>query len=165
MTDQAAPPMPQPTAEHTLLMDHVGNWKIACKFFMEPGQPPMEAQATESVEKVGEFWTLSKYQCDMMGMPFVGTGCLGYDPYKERYVGTWIDSLTTELAVMTGEMDLDGNTLIMRWTARDPDSGVPTPNRVETTFNGDSYTSNFFQGSGDGTKVMTLAMKRTAAHN
>ena len=74
-------------------------------------------------------------------------------------------SLTTELAVMTGEMDLDGNTLVMHWTARNPDSGEPTPNRVETTFHGDSYTSNFFQGSGDGTKVMTLVMKRTGAHN
>jgi hypothetical protein len=91
---------------------------------------------------------------------------MGYDPYRERYVGTWIDSMTTELAVMWGEMDLDGNTLNMHYTARDPDSGVPTPHRIETTFSGDSYTSTFFHGNGAGTKVMTIEMKRTAgAHN
>ena len=44
MTDQAAPPMPQPTAEHQLLKDHAGTWKVACKFYMEPSQPPMETQ-------------------------------------------------------------------------------------------------------------------------
>ena len=111
MTDQAAPPMPQPTAEHRQLMDHTGNWKIACKFFMDPGQPPMEAQATETVEKVGEFWTLSKYQCDMMGMPFVGRATLGYEPHSKRYVSTWIDSMSPVLFVLTGQQKGDTLTL------------------------------------------------------
>jgi len=160
------PEVPMPLPQHKQLLKGVGTWEGTITMFM-PDAPVQALPAKEVVEPIGEFWTQSRFTCDTMGgMPYIGAGCMGYDPYMERYVGTWIDSETTELAVMTGEMDLDGNTLIMRWTARNPDSGVPTPNRVETTFNGDSYTSNFFQGDGDGTKVMTLAMKRTAgAHN
>jgi len=160
-TPQPTPEMPEPLAQHKQLQKGVGTWEGTLTMFM-PDTPVEAIPAKEVVEPIGEFWTQSTFTCNFMGMPFLGAGCMGYDPYKERYVGTWIDSMTTELAVMTGEMDLDGNTLVMRWTQRDPDSGVPTPHRVETTFNGDSYTSTFFHGNGSGTKVMTIEMKRAA---
>ena len=111
MKEQAAPPMPQPTAEHKQLNDHVGNWKVACKFYMDPSQPPMETNATESVEKVGEFWTLSHYKCDMMGMPFVGRATMGFDPNKKKWVSTWIDSMSPVLFVLTGTQKGDTITL------------------------------------------------------
>ena len=164
----APPPMPEvpePLPQHKQLQKGVGAWEGTLTMFM-PNTPVQAIPAKEVVEPIGEFWTQSTFTCDFMGMPFLGSGCMGYDPYRERYVGTWIDSMTTELAVMWGEMDLDGNTLNMHYTARDPDSGVPTPHRIETTFSGDSYTSTFFHGNGAGTKVMTIEMKRTAgAHN
>ena len=34
--------MPQPTREHGMLKEHAGTWKVACTFFMDPSQPPME---------------------------------------------------------------------------------------------------------------------------
>jgi hypothetical protein len=157
-----APEMPEPLAQHKQLQKGVGTWEGTLTMFM-PDTPVQAVPAKEVVQPIGEFWTQSTFTCNFMGMDFVGTGCMGYDPYKERYVGTWIDNMTTELAVMTGEMDLDGNTLVMRYTARDPDSGVPTPHRIETTFQGDSYTSDFFHGAGSGTKMMTIEMKRVAA--
>ncbi len=103
--------MPQPTAEHQQLKDHAGTWKVACKFYMEPGQPPMETAATETIEMVGEFWTLSKYQADMMGMPFVGRATLGFEPHAGRFVSTWIDSMTPALFTFTGEQK--GDTIVM----------------------------------------------------
>ena len=79
MTEHAAPPMPQPTAEHKLLQDLVGNWKVACKFYMDPSQPPMETNATEKVDLIGDFWTVSRFETQMMGAPFVGCGIGGAD--------------------------------------------------------------------------------------
>jgi len=107
--------MPQPTAEHRMLKDHAGTWKIACKFFMEPGQPPMEVAATETIEMVGELWTLSKYSCDMMGVPFVGRATLGYEPHAKRFVSTWIDSMSPALFVLMGQQK--GDTLHMEGEA------------------------------------------------
>lgn len=102
MTEHAAPPMPQPTAAHKLLQSYTGNWKVACKFYMDPSQPPMETQAKEVVESVGEFWTVSKYETDFGGMPFVGRCTLGYEPHSGEYVCTWVDSMNPVLCVMRG---------------------------------------------------------------
>jgi hypothetical protein len=67
----------------------------------------MEVQAKETIEKVGEFWTVSKYECDMMGMPFVGRATLGYEPHAKRYVSTWIDSMSPTLFVLIGQQKGD----------------------------------------------------------
>jgi len=103
--------MPQPTAEHHGLQEHVGTWKVACKFYMDPSQPPMETEATETVERVGEFWTLSEYRTDFMGTPFVGRATLGFEPHTKRYVSTWIDSMSPVLFHLTGEKKGDTITL------------------------------------------------------
>jgi hypothetical protein len=103
--------MPQPTAEHKLLKDSAGTWKVACKFYMEPGQPPMESTAKETVELVGEFWTLSKFENQMMGMPFTGRCALGYEPHSKQFVSTWIDSMAPVLCVLRGTKK--GDTLTM----------------------------------------------------
>lgn len=102
MSESAAPAMPQPTTEHRELAEHVGTWKVACKFYMEPGQPPMESEARDTVTAIGEFWTLARFENSMMGMPFVGSCTLGYEPHSGRYVSTWIDSMAPVLCVLTG---------------------------------------------------------------
>lgn len=111
MTDQTAPPMPKPTAEHRLLKDHAGTWKVACKFYMEPGQPPMETNATEKIEMIGEFWTVSRYETSMMGAPFVGAATLGFEPHSGRFVSTWIDSMMPVLCHLSGKQKGDTITL------------------------------------------------------
>ncbi len=111
MTEQSAPPMPQPTAEHKLLAENAGTWKVQCKFYMEPGQPPMELEAKETIEMVGPFWTVSKYESNMMGAPFVGRATVGYEPHAKRWVSTWIDSFTPALYSFTGSRS--GDTLTM----------------------------------------------------
>ncbi len=109
---ETQPQMPEATAEHKLLMTHVGQWNVDCKFYMDPSQPPMETSATDTVEAVGEFWTVCKFQASMMGMPFTGRATLGYEPSTGRYVSTWIDSMAPVLCLMHGETK--GDTLTMR---------------------------------------------------
>jgi hypothetical protein len=102
MSDQAVE-MPQPTAEHKTIADSAGKWKVACKFYMEPGKPPMETEATDTVEMVGEFWTVSKFENDFMGMPFTGRCTLGFEPHTGEYVSTWVDSMAPALFVLRGK--------------------------------------------------------------
>lgn len=151
--------MRQPTEQHKQLLQGVGTWEGKLTMYM-PGLPDQTVPAKEVVEAIGGFWTQSKFTCDFMGMPFLGSGCMGYDPRSGHYVGTWVDNFTDELAVMTGEMDSTGKTLIMRWTSHDPMTGEPMQQRDETTFTADSYTATFFHGAGAGTKAMVIEMKR-----
>ena len=110
--EESAPPMPQPTTEHRALKDMAGKWKVACKFYMDPSQPPMESTATESVEMVGEFWTVSKFENQMMGMPFTGRATMGYEPHSGKYVSTWIDSMAPVLCTLSGKKK--GDTIEMQ---------------------------------------------------
>lgn len=111
MSDQSTQQMPQPTAEHKKLKELVGTWKVACKFYMEPGQPPMETEAKETVEMNGEFWAICKFESNMMGMPFTGRSVMGFEPDTGKYVSTWIDSMSPSLCVFRGSQK--GDTLTM----------------------------------------------------
>jgi hypothetical protein len=150
--------LPPPTAEHKLLLAGVGEWEGTLTIWM-PGQPEQRIAAAEVVEPVGDYWTRSRFTCDFMGLPFEGSAFMGFDPVKQRYVGTWVDNLTMELAVMEGEMSADGK-LVMKWIARDPGTGQPAPHRSETVSTADSRVSTFFHGEGQGTKSMRIAMRR-----
>lgn len=115
MSADQGPPMPQPTAEHNELLKMVGKWKVHCKFFMEPGQPPMETEASETVEAVGGFWLVCKFDSNFMGAPFSGRATMGYEPHAQRYVSTWIDSMSSALFHMTGSKR--GDTVEMKGEA------------------------------------------------
>ncbi len=115
MSADQGPPMPQPTAEHTDLLKMVGKWNIHCKFFMEPGQPPMETEAKETVEAVGPFWITCKFESNFMGAPFSGRASVGYEPHTKRYVSTWIDSMAPVFFHLTGEKR--GNSIEMKGNA------------------------------------------------
>lgn len=150
--------MPAPVEQHHEILTGVGQWEGTLTSYI-PGMSADPVPAKETVEGIGGFWTQSHFECEFMGMPYVGTGCMGYDPTKGKYVGTWIDNLSSFLAVMEGDLDPETGALVMRYTARDM-TGAMVPHRIETVFAGDTYTSEFFQGAGEGTKVMTIAMHR-----
>lgn len=124
MSDQSAPPaMPQPTAEHERLAEHVGVWDVECEFFMGPEQPPMRVQARETVEMLGGFWTLGRFESEMFGAPYQGRATVGYDPTQGKYVSTWVDTMTPMLYSFSGEFDAAGKLLEMRGEGPDCQSG------------------------------------------
>jgi hypothetical protein len=108
-----APAPPQPTLEHKKLAEHVGTWKVACSFYMDPSQPPMQVEARETVEMFGPFWTISLFEADMFGAPFKGRATLGFEPKAGRYVSTWFDTMTPSLYHFTGTFDASGKVLEM----------------------------------------------------
>jgi hypothetical protein len=73
---------------------------------MEPGCAPGHFQGTESVRSIGGLWIVAEGQGEMPGG---GTATsmmtLGYDPQKQRYLGTWIGSMMTHLWRYEGTLD------------------------------------------------------------
>ena len=112
-------PMPQPGPEHEKLMGSVGTWNVACKYFMAPGQPPMESTATDKVEAIGGFHVTSEFSGSMMGAPFVGRSSVSFDPMRGKYVTTWMDSMMPNFWYFEGGFSDDGK--VMDFEGKGPD--------------------------------------------
>ena len=146
-----------PGKEHQAIVAGAGEWDGTLTMFGEHAMGPLPVH--ETVEAIGPFWTQSRFTGDFMGMPYVGTGCVGYDPSTKKYVGTWIDNTWSAFALMEGEMDASGK-LVMRWTAPDETTGEPVLHRTETVQTKDSLVMTFYMGEGKGVKSMVIDMKR-----
>ena len=152
------PAAPAPTEQHAMLLELVGQWEGTITMYADgaPGEP---ARATEIVKPIGEFWTMTHFQCDYMGMPFAGHAQNGYDPVKKEFIGTWIDSAQPNMSIMAGGYDADQKKLTYRWDAADM-TGKVVPHRSETVYGKGSYVAEYFLGDGEGTKSMEIKMKR-----
>lgn len=118
---------PSPAAER--LRAHVGTWDVECHYEMEPGADPFVTNAVETVTPIGELWTTSRFEVDLMGAPLVGSATLGFDFVRECWVSTWVDSLSPCLFRFEGAVDADG-VLTMRGEGLDPATQAMTSFRT-----------------------------------
>jgi Protein of unknown function (DUF1579) len=142
---QAAKPLP----EHKILAADVGTWDATIKTYMGgPGSEPAVSKGVEVNEALsGGLWVLSRFEGNFGPAKFEGRGQYGYDPVKKKYVGTWIDSMSTILSVLEGEYDDKTKTLTYVGDGYDPDHKAKFTQRMVTT------------QKDDGTRFFTLYMK------
>jgi len=96
---------PKPGPEHDMLKRFVGEWDAAVNFM---GQ---EEKATAVYKMgLGGFWLTQHFTGDFGGDKFEGRGTTGYDPFKKKYVSTWVDSVSPSMMLMEGAFDKDGKT-------------------------------------------------------
>jgi Protein of unknown function (DUF1579) len=104
----------EPQKEHQWLQKLAGEWTYEGEATMAPGQPPAKFMGSESVRSLGGLWILAEGQGEMPGCGAATTVLtLGYDPQKQRYVGTWIGSMMTHLWVYDGALDAAGRVLTL----------------------------------------------------
>lgn len=101
----------QASAEHKQMEYEVGTWDGESKMWMAPGTEPMVSKGVEVNKMLGQMWLISEYESEMMGTTFVGRFQMGYDPYKKKYVGSWIDSMSPNMSTMEGTMDEANKTM------------------------------------------------------
>ena len=117
---QDPPAMPAPAKEHKWLQQFAGEWESEFELFFEPGKPPLKCKGTGSARSIGGFWIVAEGKADLLGMPFTSVLTIGYDPQKKKYVGTWVDSLSSHLRKYEGTVDAKGKTLTL-------ESEIPIP--------------------------------------
>lgn len=146
---QEPPPLPKPSDEHKILMEDVGTWDATVKTFMGgPDSDPLVSKGVETNEAMfGGFWVLSRFEGSFGPAKFEGRGQFGYDPVKKKYVGTWIDSMSTILSVLEGTYDPKTKTMTYVGDGYDPDHKAKFTQKMVTTT------------KDDGTRVFTLYMK------
>ncbi len=149
---------PQPEDPLALLHAGVGAWEGTLTYF-QPGLPTEPLAARQVVEAISGAWTQARLECELAGLPYVGTGALGYDAARKRFVGTWIDSLGDELVLQEGEVEAESKALVLRWKARDRSTGLLVPHRSETLHTQGGITTTTYAGAGRGRRVMVLELK------
>jgi hypothetical protein len=105
---QDMPDFPKPQKEHEWLAQLAGEWTSEAEIIMDPEKPPMKTKGTETSRMIGGFWFFAENKGDMMGAPFTGLLTLGYSPEKKKYIGTWVDSMTSVLWTYEGSVDAAG---------------------------------------------------------
>jgi hypothetical protein len=161
---QDVPKMPGPEQEHEWLQQLAGEWDADAEAFMEPGKPPMKCKGTESIRSIGGFWIVAETKSTMMGMPFTGCLTIGYDPQKERYLGTWIDSMTSYLWKYEGTVDSAGKILTLETEGPCPASPGKLIKFKEVLEIKDKdhkrFTSSMQGEDGKWTTIMTINYRR-----
>lgn len=113
----------QPQAEHEWLHQIVGEWECEGEAKMGPDQPVMTWKSREVVRSLGGMWVIGE---GTGNMPEGGTAhtmiTLGYDPKKERYVGTFAASMMTHLWIYEGRREGTVLTLDTEGPAMTPDA-------------------------------------------
>jgi hypothetical protein len=108
-----APKLPAPVKEHEWLKQLVGEWESESEAIFEPGKPPVKGKGTETVRSLGGFWVVGNGEFEMVGMKGSSILTLGYDPDRKKYVGTWVDSMTSYLWKYEGTVDPSGKVLTL----------------------------------------------------
>jgi len=94
-----------PSDQHEWLQQLVGEWTVSADATMEPGAEPMRMESTESVRSIGGLWIVAEGRATFGDTPFTSILTLGYDPSKEAFVGTWIDTMQTHMWSYVGTLD------------------------------------------------------------
>jgi hypothetical protein len=130
----AAQEPPQPTDEHKVLAQDVGKWKTEMEMLV-PGQDPLKSEGSEVGEAVcNGLFVQSVYTGEIMGMPFEGRSVMGYDTFKNKYTGTWVDNFGTSQYPMEGSYDADKKTMTVIMTGPNPMTGEEMKMKTVTTY-------------------------------
>jgi len=147
-----------PGDAHKKLDVLAGSWTVKMKSWMAPGAPPEETEGTSEQKWVlGGRYLAQQYDGKMMGQPFNGMGYTGYDNYKKKYQGVWIDNAGTGMMMSTGSFDKTGK--VMRFTATMDDFMTGRKTTVKETLtivDADTHRFEMWMSGPDGKMFKTL---------
>src|SRR5688572_12744184 len=152
-----------PGEPHKILKKMVGKWNVAMKSWMDPKAPPMESKGTAEVKPIlGDRFVQMNFSSTIMDKPFTGIATNGYDNTKKKYVGTWIDSMSTGIMRSEGTADATGN-IKAEGVSTDPITGKESKMRIVGTWQGDDKLVEEFYEKKGGKETKTMEITYTRA--
>jgi hypothetical protein len=150
--------------EHRLLQKQVGKWSLSLKSWPAPGAPPMEETGTaETRSLLGDRYIQTNVSSNMMGKQFTGIGTTGYDKAKKKFVGTWIDSMSTGMMLTEGKADPAGKVMTSQAVMTDPLTGKEAKMKIVSKWESDDkLVEEFFERKG-GKETKTMEITYTRA--
>jgi hypothetical protein len=115
--------MPEATPQHKWLQKFEGEWETETVADMGSGQPKSKGTGTIKSEMLGKFWVINDMTAEMGAFKVSGRQTIGYDKATEKYVGTWVDSMSDFIWQYDGSVDETGKILTLE--AKGPDMFQP----------------------------------------
>jgi len=147
-----------PTKAHDFLKNYVGNWEVEVTAYEQPGAPPAKSKGTMTGELLfGGRFAECRFSGEMMGQPFMGIQFEGFDLFQQKYVGLWIDSMSTCFFLTSGTLDASGKVLTETGMLPDPRTGSTIKVRSVTTLLGDGkYRYEMYHPGPDGKEFKAM---------
>lgn len=152
-----------PGVPHKLLGSLAGAWNTKTKAWMKTDKPPMEGTGTcEQKMILGGRYLQQEYNGEMMGTPFTGINIIGFDNHIQKYVSTWIDSMSTGIYFFEGTASADGTTITQKSSYDDPVRGPTVWCSVTRIVDDDTLEYEMYLTSEGGKeeKMMEMAVTR-----
>ena len=152
-----------PGEAHKKLEPLVGSFTAKTTSRMDPTKPPEETTGTSEKKWIlGGRFLEERVDGSMMGQPFNGVGFTGYDNYKKRYVGAWMDNMGTMILTSSGTVDASGKKFTS-WSTMDD---VVTKKAIKvkgvlTIVDNDHHTFEMWGSGPDGKLFKSLEVQYT----
>jgi hypothetical protein len=149
------PAAAKPGPEHEQLQKMAGTWDVTMKMAQAPA--PMKGVSTAKME-MGGLWLVSDFKMDDPAFPFQGKGLDGYDQHKKKFVGIWVDSMSSAPMFMEGNLDAASKTMTM--TGEAAHQGKPEKFKTVTKMTDDDhYTFQMFMVGADGKDTLAFTIE------
>ena len=146
-----------PGDAHKKLESMIGTWDTKVTMWMDPSKPPAESTGTsENRWVLGNRYVQQTFEGTFMGQPFSGIGYTGYDNIGKKYMGTWMDTGSTEMMNMTGKADAAGKVMTFSGTMNDPMTGKACQLTTKVTVADDDHHTMEMWGPDPSGKVYKM---------
>ena len=155
----AQPPQPKPGPEHEHFKQFEGTWDAT----VHEKDGTSKGTMTWKVG-LGGLWLLDHFQSEFGGMAFEGRGAQSYDPGKKKYVGVWIDSMSTSPMTFEGTYDKAKKTMTTVGSTPGPDGKMMKLTMVTQMKDADNVVFTMSMAGPDGAamEAMKITYKRRA---
>lgn len=155
----------EPQQEHRWLQRMVGEWEFENECSMGPDQASIKSTGRDVVRSLGGLWVLCEGTNEIpSGDTAISLLSLGYDPARQRFVGTFLASIMAHLWVYDGSLDAAGNvpTLDTEGPTWQPEGGTARYQDVIEFFDSDhrTLTSRMLDANGNWNCFMKAHYRR-----
>lgn len=156
----------QPGPEHARLKEQfAGEWTAEVQSCGgDPGGPMVKSEATmENRMLMGDRYLGQEYNGTMMETEYHGMGMMGYDNAIKKYIGAWIDNMSTGLMTSEGAYDESTKTYTLTGTFNDPSQpdGKGTMRQVIKVTDNDHHQMLMYMKGPDGKEMLVMDARYT----
>jgi hypothetical protein len=149
---------------HKRLQTLVGKWNLEISVPNAPEGGALPNGTAEYKAILGGRFVTEEVKCNLGNMPFEWFGIYGYDNLKQKYTGTWADTLGTAMETAIGESDSAGK--VLSFVGESPETGTYTMKfRWILDFSEpDQVNVRMLEIGADGSETPQMSMKMTRAN-
>lgn len=154
-----------PGPNHELLKYCEGKWTTTNKMWMSPeAEPAVSTGTAETTAILGGRYFREVYKSEFGGMAFEGFGISGYDNISKKFIGSWIDNMSTGIMSHEGAYDAGTKTFTYNGEFMDPmGKKVKSRMTVKVVSNDEHLMTMYHTMPGEKEKkVMEIEYKRAA---